>query len=136
MNVALPKGLTPGPAEIAVACLGRPIGSAAIEVTPGPGRAPRLVTITDGINLAAGNRVECGALKVLLADIENPGAVSFRIGDIPAAIMAIDLVDPVTEQFCYTVSLPPGIRKGSCSLAICVGLADLPPARLEVAPAA
>jgi SAM-dependent methyltransferase len=117
MNAILPKGFTPGPVRVQLIHRGTLIGERQIEVTPAPARAATVTSVTDGINLLAKSRVESCAFKVILQDIEDSEDVAFLLGGSPVQILDVECLDRITDQYCYTLTLPPGIGSGTHLLA-------------------
>jgi ubiquinone/menaquinone biosynthesis C-methylase UbiE len=132
LNVLLPKGIAPGIAPVGLQYRGKNFGGSSIEVLPGQDRVPRLISVTDGVNLLSAFRIECGVFKAVLEDIGEPADVVFEIDGLPATPDDFYCVVPVRDQFYYTVSVPAGVPSGKRALKIRVSGVDLPLVDLEI----
>jgi hypothetical protein len=132
LNVLLPKGIAPGIAPVGLRYRGKHLGGNSIEVLPGPDRVPRLISVTDGVNLLSAFRIECGAFKAVLEDIGDPAEVSFEIDGLPAVPDDFYCVEPVRDQFYYSVSVPAGVLSGKRALKIRASGVELPPVDLDI----
>jgi len=136
MDVRLPQGITPGAYQVALYCDERMLGAPQpIEVIPAPPRNPKLLSITDGVNLASHRRIESGGVKVTLEDIANPAEVSFRVAGRPAESLAWECRDPITDTYEFAFHLAHKTKPGRHSLEITVSGRRLPSEPIEVAPA-
>jgi hypothetical protein len=91
-----------------------------------------VTSVTDGINLLAKSRVESGAFKAILQDIEEPAEVAFLLGGSPVQILDVECLDRISDQYCYALMLPPGISGGTHLLATRVSGLDLQPIEVVV----
>jgi SAM-dependent methyltransferase len=132
LNVILPKSIPSGPAKVVLHYRGKPLSENSIEVTPGPAPAPRVVVITDAANRLAESRIECGMLKAILEDVGDPAEVSFEIDGRPAPASHRVCLNPVSDQYYYTVPLPPGTASGRRDLTIRASNIDLPMVQIDI----
>ncbi len=133
LNARLPRGLAAGRYSVGLAYAGNELGQFdGLEVTPPPARNPRVLAITDGINIASRNRVETGGMKVTIEDIERPEEVAFRVAARPAEFLQYERKDPITDTYEFAFHLshktPPGVQ----TLNIAVSGRNLPAERVEV----
>jgi SAM-dependent methyltransferase len=132
MNVLLPKGLAPGLARVTLEYRGSLLGEKSIEIAAVPSRDPKVGVVTDGVNLLSRFRIECGTLKAVLEDIENPADVSFSIDGRAATETEFQCVDAFLDHYYYTVHLPRDVPAGKRLMTVRVAGQDLPPVDLEV----
>ncbi len=132
MNVLLPKGLAPGFARVTLEYRGSLLGEKSIEIAAVPARDPKVGVVTDGVNLLSRFRIECGTLKAVLEDIENPGDVSFYIDGHAATETEFQCVDAFLDHYYYTVRLPRDVPGGQRLMTVLVAGKDLPPVELEI----
>jgi hypothetical protein len=134
LNVRLPAGLANGHYEVALAWNGLVVGeSCPLEVMPAPPRRPRVLSITDGINIASKSRVETGGMKVTLEDIERPEEVEFHIARRRAEFLQYERKDPITDTYEFAFHLSNKTRRGMQRLRIVVSGQELTAERIEVA---
>jgi len=100
-------------------------------VPPGP-LVPRLVSITDGINLSQLNRITTGVLKIALEEVNAPGSIHAAIAGRTLERVAILCVDPVPPRYEINFKLPGDLPPGGYALEVQVGARKLLPAMIEV----
>jgi len=133
LNARLPRGLAPGRYSVGLAWEGRFLGAfAGLEVTAPPPRRPRILAISDGINIASKNRVETGGMKVTIEDIERPEEVAFTVAGLPAQYLQYERKDPITDTYEFAFHLPENTPRGKQPLRISVSGRDLPPEPIEI----
>jgi SAM-dependent methyltransferase len=108
-------------------------GPVLVDVTPGPPWEPKLLSVTDGINVLSKYRVETGGLKVTIEDIERPGEVTFSVDDRPVEYLQYECTDPITFTYEFAFYPSPKVKNGTRTLAISIAGRALPPISLEVA---
>ena len=134
LDVRLPVGLAEGHYDVALAWNGLVVGeSRPLEVTAAPPRRPRVLSISDGINIASKNRVETGGVKVTMEDIERPKEVEFRMAGRPAEFLQYERKDPITGTYEFAFHLSDKTPGGMQRLRIVVSGQELPAERIEVA---
>ena len=84
-----------------------------IDVETAPPRRPRVISVTDGISIAAEYRVEMGGMKVNIEDIERPEEVSFTVDGLPAQFLQFERKDPIRSVYEFAFHLSPKTRLGS-----------------------
>jgi SAM-dependent methyltransferase len=120
LNVMLPRHVPPGPLQVTLhhhdgAVLAGPVP---IEVTPGPPWDPKVVSITDGINLLSKNRTDNGALKVTIEDIQRPEQVSIFVDGRPIENLQHRRTNPITFAYEFTLHLTNKVKNGERRLDI------------------
>jgi len=134
LNVRLPEDLPPGPTQVTLYCDGQALGeSRPIEVLPPPPRSPRVISVSDGLDIASKYRIAMGGVKVTIEDIERPEEVSFTVDGRPAEFLLFERKDPILSTYEFAFHLSPKTRLGTRVLAIRVSGRDLPPVPIEVA---
>jgi hypothetical protein len=133
VNVTLPEGIRTGLACVEVLWRGSELCSAAwVRILP-PGPAiPRIVSVTDGVNLVMNARTISGVLKVAMRDVAN--ADQFRAAVDGRDVQEIDsfCTDPAKQTYEFNVTLPAGIAKGAHELRIALGRRVFAPLAIEV----
>ena len=93
---------------------------------------PRLVSITDAINLVAKNRCLSGVLKVQIEEVSAPESVEASLGDHPLQRLEITCIDRRAPRYEFDLRLPERMPAGRHALQIRVGRRQLPPIEVEV----
>jgi hypothetical protein len=103
-----------------------------VRVIPGGPPVPRIVSITDGVNLVEKNRSTSGHLKVQLEEVVSPGSVTATIDDRPVVHLGILRTDPRPPRYELNLELPPDLASGPHTLQIHIGSRRLLPASIVV----
>ena len=134
LDVRLPEGVPAGQTPVTLYCDGRALGEPkSIEILPPPPRAPKVISVSDGLDIESQYRVVMGGVKVTIEDIERPEEVSFTVDGRPAEFGQFERKDPVTSTYEFAFLLSPKTRLGARLLAVCVSGRDLAPIPIEVA---
>jgi SAM-dependent methyltransferase len=107
-------------------------GPVAIDVTPGPAWEPKVLSVTDGINILSKCRVEKGGVKVTIEDIERPQEVSFLVDGRAAEYLQFECKDPITFTYEFAFHPSPKVKNGERRLDISISGRALPPITLQV----
>jgi SAM-dependent methyltransferase len=133
MNVRLPEGIEPGRTPVRLCYRETTLSPAHnIEVIPPPPLTPKLIYITDAVNLTSHNRAETGALKVTLEEIEHPNQIKFSISARPAQDISIEVCDPITSRYAFFFKLPANTPGGRHPLEIKIGTSKLQTIEVQV----
>jgi SAM-dependent methyltransferase len=134
-NVVLPRSVRTGSVPVTLHNLEGSLlaGPVSIDVTPAPPWAPKVLAVTDAINIRSKYRVETGGVKVNIEDVERPGDVSFRVDGHAVGWIQIEFKDPITSTYEFSFYLPHKVKDGERRLDISVSGSTLPPISLQVA---
>ncbi len=133
INVWLPEETRTGLLPVELRSNGQRLGEPGIvRVIPGGPPVPRIVSITDGINLVEKNRCSSGHLKVQLEEVTSPDSVTAGIDDQPVPYLSILRTDPRPPRHELNLELPPGLSPGAHTLQIHIGSRRLLPANIVV----
>jgi SAM-dependent methyltransferase len=121
-DVVLPKGVRTGSVPVTLhhhlgAVLAGPVP---IEITPGPPWEPKVISVTDGINILAKFRIEQGGVKVTIEDIERPEEFSFLVDGRPVDYLQYVCNDPITFTYEFAFHPSPKVKNGDRRLDILV----------------
>ncbi len=133
LNAAIPEGCRTGLVPVEVSWLGRPLTATAWMrvIPPGPA-VPRICTVSDGVNLLAGTRIESRTIKVAMEEVTNPE--QFRAFFDGAAIEARTFcTDPVQQRYEFDVTLPEAARAGAHQIRVSLGRRNFATVAVEVA---
>lgn len=133
MNVILPDLGSTGLMPVEVRWFGEAIGDSAIlrVIPPGP-QVPRLLSVSDGINLLAGTRIETRSIKVTFDELGRPEEFQASIDGIPAVDIENLCADPLLQRYEINFHLPEEIRPGPHVLEMRIGRRRLDAVRIEV----
>lgn len=133
LNARLPVGVATGRVMVALRIDGESVGGALpIEVVSAPPRQPRVLSVSDGINITSKGRVETGGMKVTIEDVAHPEEVSFTVAGRPAQYLQFERKDPITGTYEFAFHLSHKTRLGNHLLKIAIGDHELPPEAVEV----
>ena len=134
MNVRLPRDTGPGPVPVTLCGEDGAMGEAkSIEVLSPPPRDPKVLGVSDGINIASRFRIEMGGVKVTIEDVERPEEVSFTVAGRPAEFLQFECKDPTASIYEFAFHLSHKTRLGTQTLEVQVAGRPLPPIRVEIA---
>lgn len=133
LNVGLPEGLSSGLQPVEVSWLGQPIAPAATlrVIPPGP-LVPRILSVTDGIDLLSGTRIVSRSVKVGLEEVADPRP--FRAAIAGTEVRGLDFfcVDPLPPRYEINFTLPEAIGPGVHQLEMALGARRFAPVTIEV----
>jgi SAM-dependent methyltransferase len=133
LNSFLPPGLQPGRVAVGLSYDDRPVGDPhSIEVVPAPPLNPRVVSVTDGINLTTRFRSETGGAKVIVEELDRPEEVSFHVSGLPVEDLQFECQDPINSTYEFAFHLAPQIQPGIHPLLVNLSGHDLDLIAIEV----
>src|SRR5262249_10086362 len=103
-----------------------------VRVIPAPVLIPRIISVTDGINLVQRNRSTTGLLKIQLEEVANPDSVRAEVDGIAIEHLEILCIDPVPPRHEVNLRLPAALVAGGHMLMIRIGLRQLLPVEFEL----
>ena len=121
VNAWLPEGVRTGLVPVELRVHGRalcPVAMARV-IPPGP-LVPRIVSVTDGVNLVLKNATNTGLVKVQIEEVLSPDEIRATIDDQPVPV-AIFRIDPRPPRHNLDIQMPQGIAKGPHTLKIRIG---------------
>jgi SAM-dependent methyltransferase len=133
LNVLLPEMGTTGLLPVEIRWMDRPLAPCATlrVIPPGPS-VPRVYSITDGVNLIAGTRIETRSVKLVLEEIARPHEIEAFVGGLPVEGLEYFCIDPRPQRFEVNFRLPEKIGPGTHGLEVRMGRRKLGPIALEV----
>ena len=133
VSVILPQLEATGLLPVEAQWLGRPIAPpATLRVIPPPPAVPRILSVTDGVNLVAQNRSETRSIKMVLEEIARPHEIEASIGGFPAQDLEFFCADPRPQRFEVNFRLPEQVGPGRYPLEVRIGRRKLAPVMVEV----
>jgi SAM-dependent methyltransferase len=122
VNAWLPDGVRTGLVPVELRRDGYPLCPTAIaRIIPSGPLVPRIVSVTDGINLVEKNATRTGLLKVQIEEVSAPDLVSATVDEEPVKHLDILRTDPRPPRHELNLELPRGLSPGDHILRIQVG---------------
>jgi hypothetical protein len=133
LNARLPDGMSPGNCPVQLKLGDDAVGPArSIAIVASRPRAPRVLSVTDGINITSQNRLETGGAKVVVEDVDDPFKYSFTVGGVPAQHLQHECTDPITSTYQFSFRLRAGTPSGHRPLSVAVAGQELNSIDVEV----
>ncbi len=133
VNLRLPPETGTGLQPVTLAWRGEPIGPPAkVRIVPQPALVPRVLALSDGINLMSGPRIETRSVKVTLEEVAEPDQFSATVGGLPVLDLDSFCTDPLPPRFEVNFKLPDEIGPGSHWLQMRLGSREVAPVGIEV----
>jgi ubiquinone/menaquinone biosynthesis C-methylase UbiE len=131
--VILPELEATGLLPVEVLWLGQAVSAPATlrVIPPGPS-VPRVHSLSDGVNLVSGSRIETRSVKMTLEEIGKPYEIEATIDGLPVTGLEYFCIDPRPQRYEVNFHLPEEIGPGAHSLRINIGRRKLAPIPLEV----
>jgi len=134
VNAALPPGLRTGLVPIEVFSNGAPLCPAAwMRMIPAGPPVPRVVSISDGVNLLSGSVVGSGIVKAVMVEIERPGDFHATVDGFAVDAVETFCVDPLFQRYEFNFPLPGECGPGPHQVRVHVGKREFAPFPIEVA---
>jgi SAM-dependent methyltransferase len=105
---------------------------AKLRVIPPPPLVPRVVALSDGINLVSGKKIVTGAVKVTLEEVTEAGEFKARIGGRDVRETECFCTDPGPPRYEVNFKLPEGMESGTHLLEMRLGTRGLAAVEIEV----
>jgi SAM-dependent methyltransferase len=121
VNAWLPEGVRTGLVPVELRANGRalcPVAMARV-IPPGP-LVPRIISVTDGVNLVLLNATNTGLVKVQIEEVLEPDSISATIDNQPVPVN-IFRIDPRPPRHNLDIQMPRGLAKGPHTLKIRIG---------------
>jgi SAM-dependent methyltransferase len=133
LNVILPELEETGLLPVEVLWCGSLISPPAVlrVIPPGPS-VPCIASVTDGVNLVAGRRIETRMIKLTLEEISRPHELEASIDGQPVNDLEFFCVDPRPQKFEVNLRLPEQVGIGPHQLELRMGRRKLAPIAIDV----
>lgn len=133
VNLRLPWDVGTGLQLVQLGWRGEPLGvPKKIRIIPPPAMVPRLIALSDGVNLVSGYRVETRSVKLTLEEITKPEEFAATIDGLPVEDLEFFCTDPLPPRFEVNFRLPEGIGMGSHVLDLKLGRRSMGAVNLDV----
>ena len=133
VNIALPASVEPGLVPIRLWWLSEPLSpEATLRVIPPGPPVPRILSVTDGIDLLSGTRIISRYIKVTLEETERPEEFQAAVDGQPVEDIDIFCVDPLPPRFEINFRLPQRVQAGAHRLEMKLGGRRFSPVPIRV----
>jgi hypothetical protein len=133
VNAWLPDGVRTGLVPVEIGWNGaRLFEPATVRIIPAGPAVPRIVAITDGVNLVQKNASTTGLLKIQIEEIKSPESITATIDRRPVERLEFLCVDPQPPRYEVNLRLPKDLPVGRYLLEIQVGRRRLLPAEVDI----
>ena len=127
VNVWLPVGARTGLLPVQLRMNGVNLcAPGTVRVIPAGPQVPRIVSVTDGVNLVQKNASSSGILKVQLEEVGSPESLTATIGDHPVENLEVKCIDPRAPRHEANLLLPKDLSPGHYRLVVRSGRWRLP----------
>jgi len=134
VNVWLPPGARTGLLPVELRMNGAKLCSpGTVRVIPAGPQVPRIVSITDGVNLVQQNASSSGILKIQLEEVGSPESLTATLAGQPVGSLEIKCIDPRAPRHEANLMLPKGLAPGHYRLVVHTGRWRLP-AEVDILP--
>jgi len=121
-NVFLPAGVRTGLVPVRILWRGeRLCPDATIRVIPAGPAVPRLVSVSDGVNLLSTQRIESGTMKAAIEEVTSIGDFTATVDGVAVREVETFRTDPLPSRYEVNFALPAGIAPGGHVLEIGLG---------------
>ena len=134
VNAFLPDGLATGLAPVELLLAGHLLTPPALlRILPQPPQVPRVLSVSDGVDLLSGPRIVSGYVKVTIGEAPSLDGLSARLDDAPLTDLAVFLADPRQPRHEVNLRLPDTVAKGPHRVSIALARRFLGEFAIEVA---
>lgn len=106
--------------------------AATLRIIPAGPHVPRIISISDGVNLLSGCRIETGSAKVVLEEVAHPEEFAAAVDGDPVADPEIFCTDPLPRRYEVNFRLPEKTEVGRHVLELRLGRRKFAPIIIEV----
>ena len=121
LSVAMPPDTPSGLHEILIHWKGARLLRATVRILPPPPPLPRVISVTDAVNIASDGPVTCGVVKVVTEEMADPALFSATVSGCSMEKPRCFLTDPVPPRWEFDLTLPERIAPGAHTLEIRYG---------------
>lgn len=122
VNLWLPPVIRTGLLPVEVRMNGHPIcPPGTVRIIPAGPLIPRIISITDGINLVEKNRTSTGVVKIQLEEVKSPELIEITVAGRPAAWREITCIDPRAPRHEMNFGVPKDLAPGRHLLELRIG---------------
>ena len=129
----LGEGVRTGVVPVELGWFGRPMTSGTtLRVIPAGPQVPRIVMLTDGINLLGGSRIETRSVKVAMEEVSHPELFGAQVGELEVVDIEMFCTDPQPQRYEVNFRIPGAIPPGQHLLRMRLGRRKFAPVPIEI----
>jgi SAM-dependent methyltransferase len=133
VNVLLPNLEETGLLPVSLHWMGQRIaGPAYLRVIPPGPQVPRVLSVTDGVNLCGGTRITSRSVKVVIDDLNRPHELAAFLDGRPVEDLELFCTDPRPQRFEVNFRLPENVTDGTHILELVLERRRFAPVTLTV----
>jgi ubiquinone/menaquinone biosynthesis C-methylase UbiE len=133
VNVALPESVETGLLPVQLWWLREPLsGEATCRVIPPGPPVPRVISVSDAVDLMSGMRIRSRAIKVTLEEANQPQEFCAYIDGQQVENIDVFCVDPLAPRHEVNLQVPDVVGTGSRQLEMRLGRRRFPPVSISV----
>jgi len=121
LSISLPRGSRTGLLPVVVKWRDAPLLRTVVRVIPPGPPLPRVVSLTDAVNLLSDGHVSSGLVKVTTEEMDDPSLFFATVSGRGVAKVEWFLADPVPPRYEFNFALPPDTAAGDHVLEIRYG---------------
>lgn len=122
INVFLPSGLRTGLLPVSVFHAGHRLSpDCAVRVIPAGPAVPKLVQLSDGVNLLSGQTIASGTVKLVLEEVDEIHSFAATLDAIPVEDIETFRTDPLSSRYEVNFKVPQGTAAGGHVLDVHLG---------------
>ncbi len=112
---------------------GKPLcAPAVLRMIPAGPAVPRLLSVTDGVNLLAGNRIETRFIKATFEEVEHADRFAAALDGDALPDVDVFCTDPQSRRYEVNIRLPEGTAAGPHALELRLGRRRFAPVGIDV----
>ncbi|MBX9603498.1 MAG: methyltransferase domain-containing protein [Bryobacteraceae bacterium] len=133
VNALLPEVVPTGLLPVEILWLGEPVSTPGTlrVIPPGPS-VPFLLSVTDGVNLVSGSRIETGCVKVTMEEVLRPEEFGAEMAGRPVESIEHFCTAPRLHRYEFNFRVPAATPTGPHQLKMWLGRRRFAPYPLEV----
>ena len=133
VNVALPPSTRTGIVPVELWFNDAPIcPPSTVRVIPAGPLVPRVISVTDGINIVHENRSTTGSFKVHIEEVQHPERITATVAGRAVRELEFLQTDPLPPRYELNFRVPEGLAPGRHTLEIKIGDRRLLPNEVEL----
>jgi SAM-dependent methyltransferase len=133
VNVALADGVRTGLVPVEVHWRGVPVCPPAwARIMPAGPSVPRVISVTDGVNLLLDHRTNTRSIKVTMVEVLRPEDFRAQVDGLDVLDIDAFCADPLTGRFEFNFRLPDSIARGGHQLQVTHGKRTYAPVGIDV----
>ncbi len=134
VNAILAESDATGLVPVELLWFGEPLSSGAVlRMIPAGPQVPRVMAVSDGINLMSGARIETGSVKVTLEEVAAIDEFAAAIDGAPVTDVDTFCTDPLPRRWEVNFRVPAGLAPGPHVLELSLGRRRFAPVEIEIA---